>query len=339
MSLIRSVMAFSVILLVFLLVAVWVLLPPEQLPARFTTENCQRVALTGSEGGETVVGVEDVALHPDGSVLILSAHDRSDPDTNGALYVTSLFAVSAGSEAIVDQISPRFSGLDMFRPHGIGISADGRRLAVVNRFREGDARVEIGVLTPTSWEPDLHVTAEGMCRANDVMFTGQGGEDILVTIDRAECEASAQDLLPRRTGSVGRYNGFEFSVIQNWLKFPNGIAGGFVAHTRSNVIAGPDGTDYDVPGGPDNLNIDAEGRVIAALHPKLSLLWLYLEGIQTRAPSRIIALDPATGGIEILYDDPEGTQFSGATSAVLTGGVLVAGSVRDEGLLVCSRAP
>ena len=41
------------------------------------------------------------------------------------------------------------------------------------------------------------------------------------------------------------------------------------------------------------------------------------------------------GEVEILFDDPRGDTFSAATVAVLQDGRLIAGSVRDSGLLIC----
>jgi len=53
------------------------------------------------------------------------------------------------------------------------------------------------------------------------------------------------------------------------------------------------------------------------------------------APSRIVEADPSTGRVDILFDDPKGKTFSAATVAVETRDGLIAGSVLDEGVLVC----
>jgi hypothetical protein len=106
-----------------------------------------------------------------------------------------------------------------------------------------------------------------------------------------------------------------------------------VAETRSNRLLRPDGSAVDLPGAPDNLTASTEGLVIA-LHPSLLRLWPYLAGWSEHAPTRI-ALVRDGGAVELLYDDPAGARFSAATTAVLADGRLIAGSVRDAGLLVC----
>ena len=92
----------------------------------------------------------------------------------------------------------------------------------------------------------------------------------------------------------------------------------------------------EVPGGPDNLNWDGLGGLIVALHPSLFRVGAYLYGYNDTAPSRIVRVD-LDRNLEVLFDDPAGALFSGASVAVLSGGVLVAGSVRDAGLLVCRK--
>ena len=69
--------------------------------------------------------------------------------------------------------------------------------------------------------------------------------------------------------------------------------------------------------------------MLMALHRRLGI---------GRAPSRIIKANPQTGAVEILFDDPDGALFSAATVAVEWAGALIAGSVTDEGLLVCRAA-
>ena len=98
----------------------------------------------------------------------------------------------------------------------------------------------------------------------------------------------------------------------------------------SNLIRGPWGDWADA----------ANGNLVAAVHPDLLKLGLYRNGWVDRAPSRAVRLrELIPKGIpqypDVLFDDPAGTLFSGVSVAVLTGGRLILGSVRDAGLLVC----
>src|SRR5690606_1386154 len=108
------------------------------------------------------------------------------------------------------------------------------------------------------------------------------------------------------------------------------------AETRGERLSGAEGV-IPLPGGPDNLDM-SEGRMIVALHPNLVRTGLYIQGWIPRVSSRIVAVDPESGALEVLYDDAEGEVFSGATGGGPAGDRLVAGSVQDTGLLYCGRA-
>jgi hypothetical protein len=81
-----------VILMVVSLPVFWLFRPVFGVPARFTLEECQRIALTDTVTGRAIIGIEDMELLPDGDTLILSASDRLalewDPDDapEGGLY-------------------------------------------------------------------------------------------------------------------------------------------------------------------------------------------------------------------------------------------------------------
>lgn len=302
------------------------------LPARFAPEHCRVVELVESEGDGSITGIEDLALLPDGDTLILSALDRRDPGApDGGLY-----SVSLADLARADQVrARRLDGPhgEPFRPHGIAVSADGRRLAVINHHSDSGGRVEIGELGPDGWRRDRAITDPRFCRANDLIFVDrEEAETLRVTIDRADCGTSIRDLIGG-TGSIALIRGDHVEIEQEGLHFPNGITTGWVAETRANRLSGPGGV-IDLPGGPDNLD-QRDGRITAALHPNLLRTGLFIAGWTPRAGSRIVSVNPEARAVEVLFDDPKGALFSGATAAVLAGGRLVAGAARDSGLLYC----
>ena len=146
----------------------------DALPARFAAQDCRRIALADSLTGRPISGAEDLALTPDGATLIVSAHDRRDrarPD--GGLYAVPVrdLAAAGGAEPVparplVDAAARRTP----FRPHGIALSPDGRRLAVVNRVAPREAVVEIGTFDGESWRAEAVVRDPALCRANDLAF-------------------------------------------------------------------------------------------------------------------------------------------------------------------------
>lgn len=316
---------------VMALMGVWLLAPPGSLPARFKHGDCRRVPLADPVTGQPITGAEDFALLPDGDTLILTAYDRRDPARpNGGLYRISLWLLGTGGATQPVALGGPFGS---FRPHGVAVSQNGERLALVNRPSEGPVEVLSGPLQADRWIPDDRLSTPALCRANDVAFAPDGALD--VSLDRRDCGPSLRDLAPwsvsgrrmivTRDGLAQRQDG---------LQFANGLLSDAVAETRGQRIR-TDALSIPVPGGPDNLTRSADGRIVAALHPRMFLTWLGLSGWLDRIPSRAVAADPATGRIEVLFDDPHGALFSGATVAVLAGERLVLGSAIDQGILVC----
>jgi hypothetical protein len=72
------------------------------------------------------------------------------------------------------------------------------------------------------------------------------------------------------------------------------------------------------------------------VHPSI---WRYAAALKLglgKAPSRVVRIDPASAEVEVVFDDPRGDVFAGATVAVERDDVLILGSATDEGLLVCN---
>ncbi len=334
---IRRVIAVFVILLACVLVWLFFFAPPQRLAARFSHDDCRRVALIDRTTGRSIVGIEDVATVPGDERIILSAHDRKDfglPD--GGLYAVTLFLLSSGGQLKLSNLVDLGARDDIFRPHGIAVSHDGQRLGLINRVGEGTAQIEVGPLDADGWRLDTRVHGKSLCRANDLEFDHEQGSDLSLTIDRGDCFASLDDTMPgATTGRVVAYRDERLQDVRGDLSFPNGLSAGWIAETRRQRLVSLDGREIGLPGGPDNLNPVEDGALVAALHPKLAQLWLYFEGWADRAPSRLVRIDPLLGDVEVLFDDPRGVVFSAATSAVLVDDHLIAGSAHDKGLLFC----
>ncbi|MEM7239214.1 MAG: hypothetical protein AAF501_15520 [Pseudomonadota bacterium] len=307
--------------------------PVAALDARFPAQSCARIALTDAETGQPIVGVEDVARMEDGS-LLLSADDRLGSD---------------GGASGVYVYRPREGGKLMpliadVRPHGIAVTTDGRFLALIDRSTDPVA-VIIGEIVDGGFIETERHTAPGLCRANDLeWFFGGAAAGLLVTQDRSSCGTSIADLVGVETGRLlALAPGRGVTSDMGGYAFPNGISGLWIAETRANRIAffrdtngGPDTIGaLSVPGGPDNLTLDGNDALVAGLHPSLIRLGLYRYGWTDHAPSRIARVTYPDGEVEILFDDPEGRVFSGATVGVLHDDRLIIGSVRDRGILVC----
>ena len=338
----RRIAAAALVVLATL--GAWRFWPAEALPARFAADDCHRVALVDARTGREIVGVEDIAL-ADGR-LWLSAYDRlaAEGGGNGAggIYAVAPAALAHGARL-------RLESRTAPGRHPHGIAAAPGRLAVINRQHRAGRHTgtalrlygrDGGRLSPAEVLRDAR-----LCAANDVAF--EGGV-IWVTLDRGACPGlSARDALwPARRGRLLRVStGREIEIAAAELTFPNGVAPGWggtwlaVAETRARRIAlDPLGQTrrIAVPGAPDNLSAGPAGGLVAALHPDLLRLAAYRHGWTSRAPSRVVRIG-LEGGIAVLFDDPDGSVWPGATVAVPVGRGLVLGSVRAPGVLVCGE--
>jgi hypothetical protein len=339
----RNLQSLTLVIVVVSLPLFWLFRPVSGLPARFALEDCRRVALDDTGSGRPVIGVEDMALLADGDTLILSATDRlarqwrRDTAPEGGLYQVSLKRLAAGQTWAAPIVGSGAIEGGLF-PHGIAVSGDGERLAFINRGRDGTVSIVGGSLRRGAFTVRTARSDPLFCRANDLEFFGDGAMALRVTLDRGDCGLAWADLKPgATTGRVISVNLAGLAppkVEQTGLAFANGIAGLYVAETRGWRLHHLLDRAVEVPGGPDNLNWDGLGGLIAALHPSLFRLAAYRYGYHDTAPTRIVRVD-LDRNVEVLFDDPAGQVFSGASVAVLAGGVLVAGSMRDAGVLVC----
>lgn len=314
----------------------------EPLDARFSLDQCRHVSLRDAESGKLVEGAEDMALMPDGDTLAVAAIDRSDQTRPfGGLFAVSLFDLSQGAtEVTVRPLVPDYAVRGGTHPHGIAVERGSGRIAMVNRVGPGNnTTIDVLSFEDGRWLMQSRYDGDVWCRANDLAF--DLGGSILVTRDRAQCELSLIDVIPfHATGILLtiRPDGTVRASDDRYM-FPNGIVIGptgnpIIAETRAARLSGGY-VDAVLPGGPDNLTVDDQGALIAALHPSLWTLFRYLNGMAFSSPSRVIRADPERSDIEVLFDDPGGDILSAVSVGVMEEGRLYMGSVTDEGIAVC----
>ncbi len=203
-----------------------------------------------------------------------------------------------------------------------------------------------------------------LCRPNGIAALGP--ERILVTNDHGGCSALAarlEDLLPLNRSNLvlvdvgaGSQRSESVRVVAEGFRFANGVALGseeppriYVADTRreavfvyrladllSQAVAAPV-QELALESGPDNLEWLGGKHLLTATHPRLLRLGLYLKrwsGVKSAA-SRVIAIDPASGRVQRLFDDPDGALISGASTAAAYGRWLLIGSAVGAGLVIC----
>ncbi len=343
----------------------WVFWPVSEREARFATGQCRVLPLTDAESGAPILGIEDITAY--GPALYLSSQDRLAAEAavaegraapEGEIYRLDLDRLGAeGPLALGPHTAEGFFG----RLHPHGLHANKAKLVVVNRsYAPGGAagrEIRVYAIRDTHLEPLRRLPNPNLCAANDLVLLGI---EARLTLDRASCPGlgPGEALWPAATGALARMGTADKSSAAlrrtaEGLTYANGIAeveldgqvALAVAETRAAAVAlyRPDWAGADqrlraiaTPGAPDNLTSAPDGSVVAALHPSLPRFALYRYGYRDAAPTRIARIEPETGAVEILWDDPGGAVFPGATVGLLTpGGTLVAGSARAPGLLVC----
>jgi hypothetical protein len=328
----------------------------------YTADFCRRLAIVDAETGDSVVGAEDLALDLAGGRVLISAYDRRLIErearrgafllSEGGVYAVPLAALKGEAETLVlPSIVARESVVGGLRPHGLSFDAARREIVFINRSYQkidGDWRMTAR-LERADADGAVYIGDGGAprCSANDVATLG---ERAYVSFDHAACgwRGSVEDILRAHASGVAAEDG---DAVIEGVSYANGLAptgdGGLaLAATRQKqlLILEPDGGSFtvvrtiDLPGGPDNLTAAADGAIIAAVHPSLIALGLQRRFGLGRSGSRIMRVEAETGATTLLFDDPRGALFSAATAAVEADGVLVAGSVADQGLLVCRRS-
>jgi arylesterase/paraoxonase len=289
------------------------------------------------------------------------------------LLSESQIVISALKTSSEDGLDFRPHGLDLH------VSDDGSMtLAVINRryVTRGDGSepnwriettLEVFSIQDAALTHRMTVKSELLCRANNVVALSKN--EFFVTRDHGACEGLGvmiEDTFSLARGKLIRVvidsdeaTVETVTVSAEGLAFPNGIAFDqaraliYVAATRDKTIqtfvledlrgdklAIPE-SKMQLPASPDNLSMSASDQITVAAHPSLFRLGFYRKqwfGISD-APSQVFSVGLKSETITQLLDDPKGTLWSAATAAITIEDYLIAGSVADEGLLVCKFAP
>ncbi|MDX1709812.1 MAG: hypothetical protein R3316_01585 [Rhodovibrionaceae bacterium] len=301
----------------------------------------------------------------------MSAEAKSLP--RGALYTVPAEAlVRAEAPLVVSDAARETAMMGSFHPHGLDLHRSGGEatLAVINRaYRPGglsqreawiaDPAIEVFTYRDGALSHQSSIRHPRVCRPNDVAILTP--RRFAVSNDHG-CDAVPdwlEDLLGLGRATVVELNvegwpEIAAKVLAQNIGFANGLAAGddgrlYVAATREKAIRIYQGGRGDTENrtrktlrrlrlemGPDNMSRTPDGRLLVAGHPSLLSLALYRYRWfgRDRAPTRIVAMDPG-GRREVLVDHPEGEVLSAATSAVVLGDHLFAGSVTDSGVMAC----
>jgi arylesterase / paraoxonase len=308
-----------------------------------------------------VVGAEDMEADRAHGLLFVSATDRratsAKPSTTDGLYTLSLADPGAGFTKLAG--APH-----VFHPHGIGLfhGADGSlTLMVVNHLSPTEHAIDIfdvkvanGIATMTQTGD---IESDKLISPNDVLAVGKS--QFYVTNDhgsRSDLGKTLENYLMLPRADVLYFDGSVFREVASHLVFANGIAASpdgahvYVAESTARRVEtfGRDlfsgglalQNTFEMPSGPDNIDVDPQGNLWVAAHPKMFALVAYATDPSKPSPSEVFGL-PVAGGIpqsaRPVYVDL-GRQIGAASVAVPVDRDLFIGSIFDPKILDC-RSP
>jgi arylesterase/paraoxonase len=304
------------------------------------------------------IGPEDVTIHPRTGIAYVSATDRrasaAGEPVPGAIWAYDLNA----AEPVPVNLTPNAD--TRFQPHGISLwtGADGRdALFVVNHPADGDTTaahaVEIFDLAEGGLVHRATLTDPLLVMPNDLVAVGL--DRFYVTNTHGHPPGAMQTIetyLQLAGAEVVFYGPGGFRPAIRDLVFPNGIAVSpdgttlYVASTTGRTVRVYDrdpATErlvfrraIPLGSGPDNIEVDAEGRLWIAAHPKLLRVEAHRDDPATLSPSQVLRVAPDGSVEEILLDD--GSAVSGASTAAVRGRRLLVGEIFDDGFLDCTMA-
>lgn len=306
-----------------------------------------------SSGG--VVGVEDLAVDEDTKLAYLSGYDRrasaKGAPVRGAIWVYDLQQHDAAPVDVTAGALP-----NGFLPHGISLfrAPDGKRTLFAVSHAGGKHTIEIFDVDGKTLTHRRTVSGDALVSPNDVV--GVGPDSFYVTNDHAYVSGwmrTAEDFGRLRVSTVQYFDGKSFATAITGLGGSNGIN---VSSDGKSlyVSAASELTVYvydrdvltgvltrrgavKVPGFPDNIDVEADGDLLVAVHSKVFALLAHAQDPSKLSPSHILLLSadgkgsftPAT----VYYNT--GEEISGASVASAYGPAMLIGSIFEHKFLSC----
>jgi arylesterase/paraoxonase len=305
-----------------------------------------------------VTGAEDIAIDRKSGLVFASATDRraipGKPSGIDGIYVLALAHPEAGFAKLAG--APKD-----FHPHGISLfrAADGSlTLMAVNHISPTQHAVDIFEVKTGNGATTLNeigdIQSDKLLSPNDVAAVGK--EQFYVTNDhgsRTPFGVTLENYLMLPRADVLYFDGSVFREVAAGLVFANGIALSndgsriYVAESTArrvqtfgrDLFSGkltPENT-FELPSGPDNIDVDDKGDLWIAAHPKMFALVAYMNDPSRPSPSEVYRLN-VLGGIPQsaarVYADLGG-QIGAASVGAVAQGHLFVGSIFDPKILDC----
>lgn len=308
-------------------------------------------------------GPEDIQIDHAAQQAFVAASDRralagGNKAARGGVYMIDLSAPVADW-----QLHPVTAAMPAdFHPHGLSLykGPDGmRRLFVVNHHSDGTQAIDIfDVAADGSLTLVRSINDPLLVSPNDVVAVGP--ESFYATNDHGTADkmkGMIEDYFLSRSANFVYFDGNKMSIAGDRLLFPNGInvsadgkaiyvaeALGLSFHIydrdiKTGVLTPRDYTRMGT--GLDNIDVQEDGSLLIAAHPKMTSFVLHGRDASKLSPSQIIRLEPAKEGLGgragTIYLNL-GKQISGATVAAGYKDMMLIGNAFDPDILVCHQS-
>jgi arylesterase/paraoxonase len=313
--------------------------------------SCRAIVLGGSS--------EDMQIDRERGVAYLSLLDR---DTvyrggpgNGSILLLDLNLADPAPRAAMS-----FDPAN-FRPHGLSLlkrTGQPTRLFAVSHPADGSQAVEIAERDPGgAFVPRRTVRDPAFVHPNAVAAVG--AEQFYLVNDRLAPDTWRErfNLLGRSgDGTLVYFDGQKARVLVKDLAYPAGLALSpdgaqlYVAEAVAQAlrIYARDAASgelrltrtLELGTAPDNLNVDPDGVVWIAAHPRLLRFVAHARDARERAPTQVLKFDPRrpeAGAVPVYTDD--GMQLSAGTVAAPWRDQFLVGALLDKKVLICKPNP
>jgi len=319
------------------------------------TNNCQIY------GG--IMAPEDIAIDRNKKIAFISSLDRrsvmsqsSATSLRGSIQSLDLTSIQPGAAIRYKDVTPEMP--KQFRPLGLSLytATDGsQRLFVINQAGKNTQSVEIFRIASGAlvYEKSVDLGPE-VIFANDVLATGP---DSFYVTDGATAGTVSWFLnfsLQRKRSKVFYFDGNKLAAAASNFVMANGIAMSksgeqvyvldtfarslrfFKRNTKSGMLA--DNGFLFIGSGLDNIDINEDGSLWMAAHPKLIDFAMYSAGWRATSSSQVINAVPGEksgGEVRTVFLDL-GEKLSGSSVAVAYDNTFLIGSAMLNKLAVCT---
>jgi arylesterase/paraoxonase len=311
---------------------------------------CQSIALAGSS--------EDIQIDRARGIAYLSYLDRAG-SRRGETVSGSIMLLDLNLRERAPRAAMSFDPAD-FRPHGMSLwqqPGQPARLFSISHISNTEHGVEIAEQGASGFVPVATIRDPAFENPNAIAAVGP--DQFYLVNDRPR-QSARQDrmttLLRKRNGSLVFHDGAKAITLLSDLRYPVGLA---LSPDRSRIyIAEATGKALrilrrdpangipaleevvDLGTAPDNLNVDDDGVVWMAAHPKLLSFIAHVEHPQKRSPTLVLRFDPdgAEPRLRQVYLD-DGTQISAGTVAARWRDEFLIGALLDKKVLICKPNP